>query len=226
MRVLIVAATAAEIAPLLAALAPLEPIRPRLARGRLAGREVDVMITGVGMVPTAVWTARTLAQESYGLTLNLGLCGAFDASLDLGAVVHVVSDRLSEVGAEDGERFLTLEELGLLGLDEFPYQAGALVNRRPPDNPVLARLATVRGITVNTVHGREPSIAVVVARHQPQVESMEGAAFMHACLVAGVPFAQVRSVSNVVERRNREAWRIGPAVQALNDTALSLLASS
>ena len=35
---------------------------------------------------------------------------------------------------------------------------------------------------------------------------MEGAAFMYACLIAGVPFAQVRAVSNRVERRNRAAW--------------------
>jgi futalosine hydrolase len=226
MRVLIVAATAAEITPLLGALTSLQSLRPRLSRGRHAGREADVLITGVGMVPTAVWTARTLGQESYDLALNLGLCGAFDASLALGQVVHVVSDRLTEVGAEDGDAFLTIHDLGLLGPDEFPYQGGSLVNRLPPDNPVLARLPAVRGITVNTVHGHQRSIDAVVARHQPQVESMEGAAFMFACLVAGVPFAQVRAVSNVVERRNRAAWRLGPAVEALNETAGSLLASS
>ena len=33
---------------------------------------------------------------------------------------------------------------------------------------------------------------------------MEGAAFMYACLIQGVPFAQVRAVSNIVERRNRD----------------------
>ena len=32
---------------------------------------------------------------------------------------------------------------------------------------------------------------------------MEGAAFMYVCLMHQVPFAQIRAVSNVVERRNR-----------------------
>ena len=226
MRVLIVAATAAEITPFLSAVAPLEPIRPRLSRGCHAGREIDVVITGVGMVPTAAWVSRTLAHESYDLAFNFGLCGTFEHGLGLGQVVHVVSDRLSEVGAEDGDRFLTLHELSLAGPNEFPYLDGALVNRLPPDNPVLARLPAVRGITVNTVHGHESSIDAVVARCQPQVESMEGAAFLFACLVSGVPCAQVRAVSNVVERRNRDAWRIGPAIQALNETALAIVASS
>ena len=40
---------------------------------------------------------------------------------------------------------------------------------------------------------------------------MEGAAFMYACLVQGLPFAQVRAVSNVVERRNRGAWKMAEA---------------
>lgn len=226
MRLLIAAATAAEITPLLSAVAPLKPLLPRLSRGHYAGHEIDVLITGVGMVPTAAWLGRVLARETYDLALNFGLCGAFDAALALGQVVHVVSDGLSEVGAEDGERFLSLHELGLSGPDEFPYHDGVIVNRLAPENPVLARLPTVRGITVNTVHGHEASIARVVERHQPQVESMEGAAFLFTCLVSGVPCAQVRAVSNVVERRNREAWRIGAAIEALNTTALSLLAAS
>ena len=43
------------------------------------------------------------------------------------------------------------------------------------------------------VTGDEASIARVVERARPDVESMEGAAFMYACLSAGVPFAEVRA---------------------------------
>jgi futalosine hydrolase len=57
----------------------------------------------------------------------------------------------------------------------------------------------------------------------PDVESMEGAAFMYASLIAGVPFAQVRAVSNMVERRNRGAWKIDAAITALGDRATKLL---
>jgi len=58
------------------------------------------------------------------------------------------------------------------------------------------------------VHGNEDSIAAIRRRQKPQIESMEGAAFMYACIIHKVPFAQVRAVSNVVERRNRAAWNI------------------
>jgi futalosine hydrolase len=52
---------------------------------------------------------------------------------------------------------------------------------------------------------------------------MEGAAFMYACLVHDQRFAQVRAVSNVVERRNREAWKLSEAVASLGATTLRML---
>jgi len=52
---------------------------------------------------------------------------------------------------------------------------------------------------------------------------MEGAGFMYACLVSGSRFAQVRAVSNMVEKRNRGAWKLQEAVAALNDVGLRLI---
>jgi futalosine hydrolase len=155
--------------------------------------------------------------------LNLGVCGSFDQSLTPGAVVHVVGDRLSELGAEDDETFLSIHELHLLDENDPPFVNGQLVNPAPPVSATLASLPAVTGITVNTVHGRDQSIAAVTARFAPQVESMEGAAFMYACLVHGQRFAQVRAVSNLVQRRNREAWKMSEAVASLGTTALRIL---
>ena len=168
------------------------------------------------MVATAARTARALATTHYDLALNLGVCGSFDPALAPGTVVHVVADRVAELGAEDGEDFLTLTDLNLAADD-------AVANASPPQNAALHALPAVRGITVNTVHGHQPSIDAVVRRFNPQVESMEGAAFMHACVLSGVPFAQVRAVSNVVERRNRQAWRLGEAIQNLSATARTII---
>jgi futalosine hydrolase len=184
---------------------------------------LDVVVTGVGMVATAVRVARALTLTQYDLALNLGVCGAFDRELALGAVVHVTSDGLSEVGVQDGPTFVPGHVMGLVPPDVAPFTGGRLVNPAPPPSVVLASLPQVSAITVNTVHGDDEAIAAVVAREAPQVESMEGAAFMYACLIAGVPFAQVRAVSNYVERRNRAAWRLADAIHALGDTATTLV---
>ena len=209
MRLLVVAATPGECASV-------------AGLSRL-GQHLEVLVTRVGMVATAARVSRALAQSRYDLALNIGVCGAFDRGLGLGAVVHVTSDRLPELGVEDGATFIPADVLGLVPADEPPFSNGQLINSAVPASATLEALPRVSGITVNTVHGDEASIAAVVDRYHPQVESMEGAAFMYACLIAGVPFAQVRAVSNYVERRNRDSWQMPDAIEALNHTTAALL---
>jgi futalosine hydrolase len=226
MRILIAAATDAELAGLGEALGPGRRLRHRLVAHSVNGRDVHAITTGVGMVATASWCSRALAESRYDLAVNIGLCGSFDESLIPGTIVHVVSDCLAELGAEDGDRFLTLHQLGLEDRGDERLGGAALVNDHPPDIEALSRLPKVHGITVNTVHGHEPSIAATVERLTPQIESMEGAAFMYACLMHQVPFAQVRAVSNVVERRNRSAWKVREALDALARAALDVVTGS
>ncbi|MGC4083639.1 MAG: futalosine hydrolase [Vicinamibacterales bacterium] len=222
MRVLVVAATRPEVAPLASALA--RPVaHNRVLSGLYGPHEIDILLTGVGMVATAVWCTRALAIGGYDVALNLGICGSFNPQYTAPSAVHIVSDALPELGAEDGDTFLPLETIGLLSPDEFPWTGGRLVNAEPPSLPGLADLPAVAGITVNTVHGNDASIARVVERTHPDVESMEGAAFAFACLAAGVPFAQVRTISNRVERRNRAAWDLHGAVAELGRVASMLL---
>jgi futalosine hydrolase len=202
MRILAVAATKLEI--------------PILDSGRRASHHVDVLVTGVGMVATAARVAQALARTSYDAALNFGVCGSFSRTYALGDVVHVTSDALSELGVEDGDCFLTMHELGLA-------PEASIDNAAPAFADLLADLPVVRAITVNTVHGNEASIAAVVQRLSPDVESMEGAAFAYACALSAVPYAQVRAISNLVERRNRDAWRMDLAVRNLNRAALRIL---
>jgi futalosine hydrolase len=223
MRILIAAATDGEVAPLASALRFCGDAGANTKRYAHAGHDVDLLVTGVGMVATAAWCSRALAASPYDVAINAGLCGSFDRSLAPGTVVHVVADRIAELGAEDGDAFLTIYQLGLLDANAFPFTGGRLVNADPPASARLKSLRAVEAITVNTVHGSERSIAACVERFDPRVESMEGAAFMYACLVQRVRFAQVRAVSNVVERRNRAAWKIADAIDALGAAVFGIV---
>jgi futalosine hydrolase len=222
-RLLIVAATAAEIDPLLAGVRQDPSDAARLKRGTRGDHAVDMLTTGIGMVATAAWCSHAMAIGRYDMAINVGVCGSFDPAIETGAVVHVITEQLPEMGAEAEEAFLTLEELGLRAGNEFPFRDGRLMNADPPGNAALRRLPCVHGITVNTVHGNEQSIAAVRLRCGPQVESMEGAAFMYACLIHEIPFAEVRAVSNVVAKRNRAAWKLTEAIDNLNAVALDII---
>lgn len=223
MRVLVVAATPAEISPFVSGLGRASVVGPRVTSYEGVGHQIDVLISGVGMVATSTWCSRVLSTNKFDVALNLGVCGSFKPEIFPGSVVHVVSDRLAELGAEDGDGFLTIQEMKLLGDDEFPFTGGRLVNAAPPVLGPLSSMRPVGGITVSTVHGNDDSIARVTRRFSPDVESMEGAAFMYACLVHGVPFAQVRAISNMVERRNRATWKLEEAIANLGLVARQIL---
>lgn len=212
-----------EISPLFAHMKFIAENGPRMKKYSLGNKEIDSLTTGVGMIATASWCSHVLATNKYDLAINFGTCGSFDRSLDPGMLVHIVTDRIAELGAEDGEKFLTVNELNLLGENELPFKWGQLVNLAPPSNPVMNAIATVNGITVNKVHGNEKSISETVKRWNPHVESMEGAAFMYACMTHDTVFAQVRAVSNFIEKRNRDAWKMAEAIKNLSTTGLEIL---
>lgn len=196
MHILIVAATAAEIQPLTEHYGDNKPF--------------DVLITGVGMVATAFALGKHLATNPYDMAINLGIAGSFDHHIALGDVVEISEDRFAELGAQDDEQFIPIETLGFGESCFYPSKT-------------ITQLKQVKAITVNTVHGHEGSIAQISHRLQPQLESMEGAAFFYACKQAGVAGVQIRAVSNYVEKRNRDNWKIGLAIKNLNSFAIALL---
>ena len=48
------------------------------------------------------------------------------------------------------------------------------------------------------------------------------AAFFQTCLTEGVAFTQIRAISNFVEPRNRENWKMQEAIQNLNEVLIEL----
>src|SRR3954470_20875652 len=129
MRLLIVAATAMEVGPLAAALGEAAPGSLECTRAyRYRGHNVDLLVSGVGMVATAAWCSRALARTKYDVALNVGVCGSFDPAFAPGAVAHVISDRMAELVAEDADRFLPIEKLNLLDRDGGPLARAELVN--------------------------------------------------------------------------------------------------
>jgi len=217
MRILIVAATLPEVMPLIETLSLQKSDEENLYTPRHASvANCSVLITGAGMVPTAFAIARHLPHNVYHLVINLGIAGSFDRNIPLGDVVEITEDTLSELGAEDDTRFISIERLELGASIFRPSSSISYFTKK-------VKLTQARAITVNTVHGNEVSIAQIVERLKPQLESMEGAAFFYACRELKVPCIQIRAVSNYVEKRNRDNWQIGLAVKNLNNFALDLL---
>jgi len=216
MKILLVAATIFEIRPLLNKLAFVHKTNDFLQQYRLKNTLIDVLIPGVGMMVTGFHLGRQFSHEKYDLAVNAGICGSFSRQIRIGDVVEIVEDCVSELGAEDKDRFLSIFDLGLLDPDSPPYTIGKLINTPETESKILAKLSKVKGITVNTVHGSKESIERIRSLFSPEIESMEGAAFLYSCLLSDVSNVQIRSVSNFVEERDRSRWNLNLALKNLN----------
>lgn len=210
MNILIVAATFSEIQPFLKS-AGLNGIPE--GGFKTDKHHINIIITGVGMVATAYAAGKEFAINSYDLALNLGVAGSFTKRLEIGELVQITTDVFSELGAEDDEEFISLDELEL----------GETLFNGSDDPKHITSLKKATAITVNKVHGNEDTIAEVKEMFNPKIESMEGAAFFYACEEAGIPGIQVRAISNYVEKRNRESWNIPLAIKNLNNWLIQYL---
>ncbi|WP_257666607.1 futalosine hydrolase [Parapedobacter tibetensis] len=194
-NILIIAATEGEVLPFIQL--------PEQQR-----RGMDILVTGVGMIATAFAVGQKLATTRYDLLLNVGIAGSFDNNIALGEVVHIHQDTLAELGVEDGAHFIDSETLGLA--------QHTFYGSTDHGHTLISELRTCKGITVNKVHGNERTIDEVIRRINPDTESMEGAAAFYAAQQAGIPAIQVRAISNYIERRNKDNWRIPLAIANLN----------
>ncbi|MGY3514986.1 futalosine hydrolase [Micromonospora sp. PTRAS2] len=194
-----------------------------------AAAGVTVVPVGVGPAVAGAATARLLALAEaagrpYRAVVSAGIAGGFVGRAAVGATVLASRSVAADLGAESPTGFIPVDQLGmppeLLG-------AGTAV---PADPGLLAALraalpaATVGAVlTVSTVTGTAAGTAALADRHPDAVaEAMEGYGVAVAAAQAGVPFAELRTVSNPIGPRDRSAWRMREAFAALTAAAAAL----
>ena len=194
-KYLIVSATHKEI----------EPLAGKVSKDFFTlSDSADVLVTGVGILPTAYALTKVLSQNRYKLVLNVGIAGSFGTFKPL-QTVKVTSEALATYGKVMGENLKSMFEAGLWDKDSFPFENGIITN-----NKHFSILPSANGITTSIV-GFDP---VKNGSYKPDIETMEGAAFFYVCKREKVNFAAIRTISNYVNDNN---WVTTDAIIELND---------
>ena len=217
MKILVVAATELEVKGLLKE--PAETGVPyRLFD--VSENSVDVLITGVGAVPTAFCLARFV--EDYDFILNVGIAGSYSSNISIGQVVVVDWDCFGDYGIDDNGLFISLSKAGFANAS---YDVNSLSNPWLKKVDIPEYLVKVRGVTLGTASGSEQSIGKIKQLWNPDIETMEGAAVFYVCLQLDKPFICLRAISNFVEPRNKSKWRIKEALDNLNTEVFKFISS-
>ncbi|GAA1013728.1 futalosine hydrolase [Streptomyces thermogriseus] len=177
----------------------------------------DLIAAGVGPARAAASTAAALTAAAlggtpYGLVVSAGIAGGFAPAAPVGSLVVADEITVADLGAETGDGFLPVTELGF-----------GTITHRPPEALVRvvaeatgARTGTV--LTVSTATGSAARADALRTRHpRALAEAMEGFGVAEAAAAHHVPVLEIRAVSNPVGPRDRAAWRIDDALAALTE---------
>jgi len=196
----------------------------------LKHRACTLLITGIGPINAALQLGRALARADEVLgVLNLGIGGSFDLEeLPLLQLCTVHEEIWPEFGlwTDQGLKPRALKfPLGILQggsvwdrIDLEPGKAAAQAGIK-----LASEWPTVRSLSVAGVTGTLERAAALWQRYRAELENMEGFALGWACLQAGVPFVECRSVSNLVGTRNSQDWDIPGALRELGQALPDLL---
>lgn len=226
---------------------PLTPSDPaHLAH--VNGRRIRLALTGVGPL-AAAFAAGNLAGQGFMSAetcrgvLCLGIAGTYAPNAaPIGSVTVATREVWPEYGIVTAEgvdaKALGFPLLGnkadagpppvwdSLDLDRAAFEAMGLNDPatipRLPENPLVVAGA---GITVAGVSGTRERARDLSAKHAALTENMEGFPLALAAARAGVPFAEVRAVSNIVGDRSASAWNIPAALAALARISVLMLAA-
>jgi futalosine hydrolase len=199
MRILIVTATAAELAGY-----------PKNSP------DTDFLVTGIGVPDTLFRLQKILHSGRYGCLIQAGVAGSFDTDIQpIGSVALVESDCFADIGFEGNGQFEPLHESALYRAENPETESGWLINT----HPLLKNsgLPTVRAITVNRVSDSSIQLGQMQKHFSPVLESMEGAALHLIGNRMQIPYLQLRSVSNRAGVRNKAEWNLPEALKNLHN---------
>ena len=181
---------------------------------------VAVRPVGAGPAAAAAGAARLIAVAEaagrpYTAVISAGVAGGFAGRAEIGDIVIGVRSIAADLGAEAPGGFLPIDDLG--------FGTGV----EPTDPALREKLAevltgAVQGdiLTLATVTGTAATAARLAETHPAAVaEAMEGHGVATAARAAGLPFAEVRTISNLIGPRDRESWRMAEAFAALTRAA-------
>lgn len=182
-------------------------------------RQFDVVCTGIGKANAAFAVARAADPGRHSSILNMGIAGSLPGSgLNLRDVVIATESWFSDEGVQTRDGFVPCHKMGF-PIGDFE---GAGV---PASGDLSSRLAiTLRSLaprqapiaTVSTCSGTDELARIVQTRTGAIAECMEGAAVGLAAERVGIPFAEVRVISNTTGDRKSQIWDLKGSLSVMS----------
>ena len=172
-------------------------------------------ILGMGILNFATNLTYLLAsvkQQKIQISgvLILGVCGAYpDRGINVLDVVRVDSECVGDMGYQEKDGTFS----------PFPSSVRATAVEHAPVH--LQKLKSAVGLTVNCCTGTEELGRMRAKMFDADIENMEGAAGIAACMAHNTPVFEIRAVSNMATTRDRASWKFNEALEEIKKCVMS-----
>lgn len=194
---------------------------------------VEFLVCGMGPVEAAVrfcsffaGDRKNLAAEKKDIeaVVNFGVAGAFlETGVSVLDICLAGKEILGDLGICFPDRVDSFDVPGLPFETEFPFDNQTLAHARSILDRNLISYHDGNFVTVNSVSGTAARGVFLRDSHQAMCENMEGAALARVCKEVGLPFLEIRCVSNLVEDRDVSAWKLNEAIERCAEVVVKIV---
>ena len=190
------------------------PGHPVFYSGAVSKNCVVFGISGMGKTNAAHAVTVLIEKYSPSCIVNFGIGGAYPSS---GLRVGDIAVAEKEVYADEGVLLKDgLHSFEVTGIPLLKIRGRKYYNEFPADKR-LSRLALKAAgaiahcksglfLTVSACTGTRRRATELAGKFDPICENMEGAAVAQICRIYGIPFVEIRGISNIVEDRDMKKW--------------------
>lgn len=212
MRIVITSATTAEWMPSFVQI-------NELYTGKSQRLKLQFYQSGVGLLASSVALTRLAIEERPDLIIQGGIAGSFSKKLAPGQVVVVNNEMLGDTGVEENGVWKDIFDMKLEKSSYHPFEKRQLPNPWLKSYNLL-HLPAVDGVTVNQISTDANRITTLKKKYGASIETMEGAALHYVGRETGIPFIQIRAISNYVGERNKSKWLLKESIDQLNNVLM------
>ena len=209
----------------------------KIYRTTLAGKEIIVVFSGLGKVNAAAAAAALLSGYPVSRLWVWGSGGAYPlAGVEIGDVALASEEIFGDEGVATISSWQPLDVIGIPLIDST---LKPVFNRMEVDplelnrsRQLLSEWQRIPGapqvhlgpfVTVSAVSGSYARARLLSNRFGALCENMEGGAVAQVCLRYGVPFMEIRGLSNRAGDRGKKRWQLKKALNNCQRVLLFLL---
>jgi len=192
----------------------------------LGDHSLLLTVTGVGLVNSALAIGRFLGRPGVTGVVNLGIAGAYDLEeFPMCSVTYAWQETWPEYGVLDQDGRVDPKALGFAQghIDGEPVWNRVKLVPVNDAEAMGVRLGEKWGraaaLSVNSVTSMADRAGWLKTAYNSDIENMEGFSLAFAAKQKGMPFLEVRTISNLVGSRDVEDWDLKGAFGALGKCA-------